>query len=255
MVFSYFTFSRSRGGRNNTGRITVRHRGQPRFQHVSYRRPFYLAPVGAKFRHRLLPPPARFRADSRLTCIQFAQSRYLLSTFPANQFTETRFVRFGTFAKAGFSSTRLFTFPRGTFVTHLQHWAGRPSVFARARGSHAQVLRRRGSYMLVRLPSGELRRISAKLFAYTAPKYADLKALHTRLKYYKAGQIRWIGRRPHVRGCAMNPVDHPHGGRTGESRPSVSPWGILTKGFKTRTKGVNSRVILRSVQQLKQQAR
>jgi large subunit ribosomal protein L2 len=255
MTFSYFTFIRGHGGRNNTGRITVRHRGKALQRPVTYRRPLYVPPAAARFRHYLLQPPARFNVSSRLTCGKISASRYLLGAFPANQFSEARFVRFGRFSRVGFSSTPLFTFPRGSFVSHLQHWVGRTAVFARARGSHAQVLRRRGSYMLVRLPSGELRRIPARLFGYAAPKYADLKALHTRPKLYKAGQARLAGRRPHVRGCAMNPVDHPHGGRTGESRPSVSPWGILTKGFKTRTKPINPRVVLRSVQLLKQLAR
>jgi large subunit ribosomal protein L2 len=255
MVLSYFTFVRGHGGRNNTGRITVRHRGKARMRRIAHPRLSYLPPAIVRFRHYLLSPPARFNASARLTCGKTSPRHYLLGVFPANQLPDGRFVRFGRFSKAGFSSTPLFTFPRGTFVSHLQHVAGRFSVFARARGSHAQVLRRRGSYMLVRLPSGELRRMSAQLFGYAAPKYTDLRALHTRSKLYKAGQVRQLGRRPHVRGCAMNPVDHPHGGRTGESRPSVSPWGILTKGFKTRTKPINPRVVLRSVQLLKQQAR
>jgi large subunit ribosomal protein L2 len=255
MILSYFTFVRGQGGRNNTGRITVRHRGKAKSRPVAYRRPSYLPPAVVRFRHYLLLPPARFRASARLTCSKLSSFHYLLGVFSSAHLPDARFVRFGRFSKTGFSSTPLFTFPRGAFISHLQHTVGRAAVFARARGSHAQILRRRGSYMLVRLPSGELRRIPARLFGYAAPKYTDLKALHTRSKLYKAGQVRHIGRRPHVRGCAMNPVDHPHGGRTGESRPSVSPWGILTKGFKTRTKPINPRVILRSVQLLKQQAR
>lgn len=125
--------------------------------------------------------------------------------------------------------------------------SGRP-VFGRARGSKVQVLRRRGSYTTVRLPSGELRRLHAKLFSFAATPEEQLFVLPV---FYKAGQIRQLGRRPHVRGCAMNPVDHPHGGRTGESRPSVTPWGVLTKGHRTRTRPVNPKIILRTVQQFK----
>jgi len=133
-------------------------------------------------------------------------------------------------------------------VNFVQHRPGGRPIFGRALGSKVQVLRRRGSYTTIKLPSGELRRLHAKLFSFAS---TDEPLSFSTSVYHKAGQIRQLGRRPKVRGCAMNPVDHPHGGRTGESRPSVTPWGELTKGRRTRTRPVDPKIILRTVQQFK----
>jgi hypothetical protein len=142
--------------------------------------------------------------------------------------------------------------PPGSFVSSLQLYKNNHPVFARAPGSYVQVMRRRGSYTTVRLPSGELRRVHALRWSIfnQFPQFS-----YRRSKYYKAGQLRQLGVRPYVRGCAMNPVDHPHGGRTGESRPSVSPWGLLTKGPRTRRRPIDPKVIIRTVRQYRNRRR
>lgn len=242
MIFFGRFFSRNTGGRNNRGRITVRHRGKPRVRRVSFHFPRFANIPG--FKYRPVPhSPSRFLVASRVST-----RRYLLAEFPLRSIDSPSNFVLGRFTGSGTSTARLYTISPGTFVNFVQlRHNGRP-VFGRAHGSKVQVLRRRGSYSTVKLPSGELRRLHAKLFSFAT---TDEPILFTPSVYYKAGQIRQLGRRPHVRGCAMNPVDHPHGGRTGESRPSVTPWGELTKGRRTRVRPINPKVILRTVQQFK----
>jgi large subunit ribosomal protein L2 len=245
MSFYQSTFSRA-GGRNNRGRITVRHRGTPRRRRYTSRFPFFLPPFRA-VRYRVQPRPTR----QLIVIAKPAPGKYSLGFFPFRLREFPYSITFGSLS-APVATARLHTIPPGTFVTFVQAaHTGRP-VFGRAPGSRVQVLRRRGSYTTIRLPSGELRRIHAKLFSFAT---TIEPATFTTPVYYKAGQIRQLGLRPHVRGCAMNPVDHPHGGRTGESRPSVTPWGILTKGHRTRTAPVNAKIILRTVQQFKRSRR
>jgi large subunit ribosomal protein L2 len=241
MAFFGRSFSRNRGGRNNRGRITVRHRGASRFRHIS----FFFPRFGAfsTYHYR----PLQTSASRFLIASKTAKRRYLVTEFPFRskvapyRFTTNRFF-------PGLSTARLFTVPPGSFVNFVQKIAGGRPVFGRAPGSRVQVLRRRGSYTTIKLPSGELRRLHAKLFSFAC---TDEALPFSTPVYYKAGQIRHLGRRPKVRGCAMNPVDHPHGGRTGESRPSVTPWGELTKGRRTRTRPIDPKIVLRTVQQFK----
>jgi large subunit ribosomal protein L2 len=245
MLFNQSTFSNA-GGRNNRGRITVRHRGAACRRQYTSRFPFFLPPFRAA-RYRARPHPTR----QLIVIAKPALGKYSLGFFPFRLRAFPDSIAFGSFS-APVATARLHTVPPGTFVTFVQaSHAGRP-VFGRAPGSRVQVLRRRGSYTTIRLPSGELRRVHAKLFSFATTIEPVAVTTPT---YYKAGQIRQLGRRPHVRGCAMNPVDHPHGGRTGESRPSVTPWGILTKGHRTRTAPVNAKIILRTVQQFKRSRR
>ena len=109
----------------------------------------------------------------------------------------------------------------------------------RSAGSYAQVMAKEGRYVLLRLPSGELRQVLGKNRA-TIGQVGNPE--HENLVIGKAGRSRWLGRRPTVRGTAMNPVDHPHGGGEGRSkgRHPVTPWGKPTKGFRTRDKSKNS---------------
>jgi len=241
MVFFGRSLSRNTGGRNNRGRITVRYRGKPQRRRASFVFPRFVTIPALKYRP-FLHSATRFLAISRVS-----KYRYLLAEFPFRSGESPYSISFGRF-NSGISAARLYTIPPGTFVNFVQQsHNGRP-VFGRSRGSRVQVLRRRGSYSTVKLPSGELRRLHAKLFSLATTEDPAPVSVPV---YYKAGQIRQLGRRPHVRGCAMNPVDHPHGGRTGESRPSVTPWGELTKGRRTRARPVNPKVVLRTVQQFK----
>ena len=260
MVSSFNSFSssfssliKSKAGRNNTGRTTVRYRSRPKFPAFFSPKTFYSQSkntfVAPSYKFRTLPD-AFFSASKVVGSLRkLSAAKYTLSFLPLHVTPPNiRVFSYGSFLSSGFSLTRMYTIPYGSRISYLQ-WSsnGRP-VFARAPGCTAQLIKRRGSFVVVKLPSGEIRKFAAVRFA--SVNNSDVRILR-RPVYYKAGQIRNLGTRPHVRGCAINPVDHPHGGRTGESRPSVTPWGLLTKGKKTRHRPYSSRVVLKSVQQLK----
>jgi large subunit ribosomal protein L2 len=238
-IFSFF--KKNLGGRNNTGRTTVRHRGAPTVKRKIFN--FFNYAVVTRRKYRFLPPTnSPFHTvcykQGNSYCISAFSSRFSFksSSFKPNSYSEE------------FCVSKLYTIPMGTFVYNIQnHLGSNTPTFGRAPGSQAQLLKRRGSFATIKLPSGEIRRVNARCYAMSAAVFRQF----VKPVYYKAGQLRNLGIRPHVRGCAINPVDHPHGGRTGESRPSVSPWAQLTKGFRTRTKVINSRLVLTSVQSLK----
>ncbi|RLJ69751.1 LSU ribosomal protein L2P [Hydrogenivirga caldilitoris] len=123
--------------------------------------------------------------------------------------------------------------PVGTIVHNIELKPGKGGQLVKAAGTEAQILGRSGSYVQVRLPSGEMRLVHERCMA-TIGKVG--LAEHELVKLGKAGRTRWLGWRPHVRGTAMNPVDHPHGGGEGRTRGKhpESPWGWKTKGYKTR---------------------
>jgi large subunit ribosomal protein L2 len=129
----------------------------------------------------------------------------------------------------------LHAVPLGTWVHNVEMQAGRGGQMCRSAGSYAQVMAKEGDYVLLRLPSGELRQIHRRCRA-TVGQVGNLE--HENRKVGKAGRSRWLGRRPVVRGTAMNPIDHPHGGGEGRSkgRHPVTPWGKPTKGYKTRAR-------------------
>ena len=243
---AYFYYRSGHGGRNNTGRITVRHRG-----HSVARRYFNFFPSLPLFstlgrRYRLFAS-SRFNSSRLGACIKTGANIYSFTTLPNFVSADPHYLRFGSYLP-GISLAKLYTIPFGSRISHVPLSLNGTPKMGRAHGSTIQLLKRRGSFVTLKLPSGEIRRVPAKYvgLATSLPSKTFFTSTFTR-----AGQVRRLGIRPSVRGCAINPVDHPHGGRTGESRPSVSPWGILTKGRKTRTKAVNKRIILLSVQQLK----
>ena len=115
----------------------------------------------------------------------------------------------------------------------------------RAAGGGAQLMAREGKYATLKLPSSEMRRVLARCLA-TVGQVGNLD--HENVSIGKAGRSRWLGRRPNVRGVAMNPVDHPHGGgegRTAGGRHPVTPWGVPTKGHKTRKKRASNKFIVK----------
>jgi large subunit ribosomal protein L2 len=136
--------------------------------------------------------------------------------------------------------------PVGAVVHNVEMVPGKGAQLARAAGTSVQIQGRDGNYVTIRLPSGELRRIHGECYA-TVGSVGNSE--HKNIVMGKAGRKRWLGRKPHQRGRAMNPVDHPHGGGEGRStggRPPVSPWGQQAKGLKTRNKRkVSSRFIVR----------
>ena len=135
--------------------------------------------------------------------------------------------------------------PLGTLVHNVELRPGKGGQIARSAGSSVQVVAKEGRYASVKMPSGELRLVTIECLA-TVGQVGNLD--HENLSIGKAGRSRWLGKRPHVRGVAMNPVDHPLGGGEGKAaggRHPVSPWGMPTKGFKTRHRKVTDRFILK----------
>jgi large subunit ribosomal protein L2 len=126
--------------------------------------------------------------------------------------------------------------PLGTTIHNLELQPGRGGQLARSAGTFVQIVGNEGKYCIVRLPSGEMRQVNARCYA-TVGQVGNQD--HFNISLGKAGRARYLGRRPKVRGVAMNPVDHPHGGGEGKSsggRHPVTPWGVPTKGYKTRKK-------------------
>ncbi|MDH4064714.1 MAG: 50S ribosomal protein L2 [Acidobacteriota bacterium] len=126
--------------------------------------------------------------------------------------------------------------PLGTMVHNVELKPGKGGQLARSAGASVQVVAREGDYVSMKMPSGEIRKVSLACMA-TVGQVGNID--HENVSIGKAGRSRWLGRRPHVRGVAMNPVDHPLGGGEGKTsggRHPVTPWGVPTKGYKTRTR-------------------
>ncbi|MFY9436398.1 MAG: 50S ribosomal protein L2, partial [Limnochordia bacterium] len=140
----------------------------------------------------------------------------------------------------------LANIPAGTVVHNIELQPGKGGQLARSAGTSAQIMAKEGSYVTLRLPSGEFRMVHQNCRA-TIGQVGNLE--HENIVVGKAGRSRHLGKRPHVRGVAMNPVDHPHGGGEGKApvgRPSpVTPWGKPTLGTKTRKKKASDRLIVR----------
>ncbi len=134
--------------------------------------------------------------------------------------------------------------PLGTMVHNVELKPGRGGQMARSAGAAVQVVAKEGAYVSVKMPSGEIRRILQECLA-TIGQVGNLD--HENVSIGKAGRNRWMGKRPHVRGVAMNPVDHPLGGGEGKTsggRHPVTPWGVPTKGYKTRTRKPSDKFIV-----------
>lgn len=135
--------------------------------------------------------------------------------------------------------------PIGTMVHNVEMKKGKGGQIARSAGASVQIMGRDAGYVLLKLSSGEVRLVLADCFATVG---VLSNAEHQNRSYGKAGRIRWLGKRPTVRGVAMNPIDHPHGGgegRTSGGRHPVTPWGVPTKGKKTRVNKRTSRLIVK----------
>jgi large subunit ribosomal protein L2 len=141
----------------------------------------------------------------------------------------------------------LSVIPSGTVIHNVELKQGKGGELIRAAGSGGRVMAKEGKYVTVRMPSGELRKIQGACWA-TVGQVGNIE--HENIKVGKAGRLRWKGRRPVVRGVAMNPVDHPHGGgegRAGQGNPHpVTPWGVPTKGYKTRKTTRTNKYIVRT---------
>jgi large subunit ribosomal protein L2 len=221
----------NKAGRNSNGRITVRHQGgghKQMYRVVDFRRD--KDGITAKV-ERLEYDPNR-SANLALLCYADGERRYIIAP---------KGVSAGTQVVSGIESPikpgnalPLRNIPVGTTVHCVEMQPGKGAQIARSAGVSVQLLAREGSYAQLRLRSGEIRRVHVDCRATIGEVGNEEHSLRT---IGKAGAMRWRGIRPTVRGTAMNPIDHPHGGgegKTAAARDPVSPWGTLTKGYKTR---------------------
>ena len=221
---------RKSGGRNNRGRITIRHRGgghKRLYRLIDFKRDKEGVPATVA---AIEYDPNR---SARIALLHYkdGEKRYILA--PVGLQVGQK-VEAGPKAdiKPG-NSLALASIPLGTMVHNVELRAGRGGQLGRSAGTTIQLMAKEGDYALLKLPSGELRRVRLGCRA-TIGQVGNLE--HENLSYGKAGRIRGLGRRSKVRGIAMNPVDHPHGGGEGRSKGNhpQTPWGKPTKGYKTR---------------------
>ena len=232
----------SKGGRNNNGRITVRHRGgghKQRYRIIDFKRDKDGVPGIVE---RLEYDPNR---SAHIALVKFTdgERRYILAP---------KGVREGAQIVSGEDSPikagnclPLRAIPVGTVIHNVEMKPGKGGQMARSAGAYVQLVAREGAYATLRLRSGEMRKIHVDCRA-TIGEVGHSE--HNLRKLGKAGASRWRGKRPTVRGVAMNPVDHPHGGgegRTSGGRHPVSPWGTPTKGAKTRSNKRTDKMIVR----------
>lgn len=231
------------GGRNSDGRMTVRHRGGGHKR--SYRK--------IDFKRNKIDIPSKVTAieydpnrSARIALLSYAdgEKRYILA--PEG-------VKVGDKIEAGpgadikpGNALPLERIPLGTSVHNVELVHGRGGQIVRSAGGYAQIMAKEGKHVQLKLPSGEVRIVRKECFA-TVGQVGNLD--HENVVLGKAGASRWRGFRPKVRGVAMNPIDHPHGGGEGKSsggRHPVTPWGVPTKGYKTRKKkNPTSKAIIR----------
>lgn len=221
---------RRTGGRNALGRMTSRHRGgghKRRYRIVDFRRNKDQVPATVA---AIEYDPNR---SARLALLNYAdgEKRYILAPVGL-RVGDAVVAGEGADIKQGNAMT-LRQIPTGTMVHNIELKPGRGGQLARGAGSAAQLMAKEGSQALLKLPSGELRYVQLACRA-TVGQVGNVD--HENVSIGKAGRNRWRGKRPHVRGMAMNPVDHPHGGGEGRSKGNhpQSPWGQPAKGFKTR---------------------
>jgi large subunit ribosomal protein L2 len=222
-----------KGGRNNQGRITTRHQGgghKRRYRLIDFKR--LKDGVPAKVAAIEYDP----NRSARIALLHYAdgEKRYILA--PARLRVGDR-VESGPAAdiKPG-NALPLANIPTGTMVHNVELKPGRGAQLARSAGASVQLVAKEGTYATMRLPSGEMRRVLLTCRA-TIGQVGNVD--HENVSGGKAGRSRWRGKRPTVRGSAMNPVDHPHGGGEGKSkggRHPVTPWGVPTLGKRTRRK-------------------
>jgi len=224
------------GGRNNNGRLTSRHIGgghKQKYRKVDFKRRKYgiaADVIGIEY------DPNR---SARIALIKYTDGEMSYILAP-DGLTVGAKVMSGNEATPDLgNSLPLSIIPLGSNIHNIEIAPGRGGQIARSAGQQATLSNREAGYALVKLPSGEIRRIHETCFA-TIGQVGNVD--HMNVASGKAGRTRWQGRRPHVRGMVMNPIDHPMGGGQGKSKGGggrhhpVSPWGQLAKGFKTRAK-------------------
>ncbi len=233
-----------KGGRNNAGRITVRHQGgghKRKYRIIDFKRDKENIP--ATVAHIEYDP----NRTARIALLHYAdgEKRYILA--PVG-------LEVGQTVLSGpeadiipGNSLKLKDMPLGTVVHNVELHPGKGGQMVRSAGSSAQIMAKEGRYAQLRLPSGEVRMILLECRA-TVGQVGNVT--HETITIGKAGRSRWLNKRPSVRGAAMNPVDHPHGGGEGKApvgrKSPVSPWGKKTLGTKTRKSKKSDKYIVRS---------
>ncbi|MDO9079567.1 MAG: 50S ribosomal protein L2 [Desulfuromonadales bacterium] len=229
-------------GRNNAGRITSRHMGgghKRRYRLIDFRRDKKEIP--AKVVSIEYDPNRSSRIA--LLCYADGEKRYIIAPHGLSV-GDVIIASEGADIKPG-NAMPIRTIPQGTWVHNVELKVGKGGQLARSAGTYAMIAAKDGKYAQLRLPSGEVRLVLQDCCA-TIGQVGNLD--HENVKIGKAGRNRWLGIRPQSRGVAMNPVDHPHGGGEGKSsggRNPVTPWGIPTKGYKTRGNKRTDRFIVR----------
>ncbi|MDH4223541.1 MAG: 50S ribosomal protein L2 [candidate division Zixibacteria bacterium] len=231
-----------KGGRNNFGRITCRYRGggSKRFYRV------------IDFKRNKLDIPAKVKSieydpnrSTRIALLHYkdGEKRYILAPLGLTV-GDTVIAGENVEIRSG-NAVPLSKIPLGTMIHNIELRRGKGGQIARTAGSMAQLMAKEGDYGHLRLPSGEIRLIRQECYA-TIGQLSNID--HENISYGKAGRSRWLGRRPRVRGVAMNPVDHPMGGGEGKSsggRHPCTPWGKATKGLKTRKRKLSDSLIVK----------
>ncbi|MFC3117226.1 50S ribosomal protein L2 [Cellvibrio fontiphilus] len=230
------------GGRNNTGRITTRHVGGGHKQHyrvVDFRRNKDGIPATVE---RIEYDPNR-TAYIALVCYADGERRYIIA--PKGLSAGDKIESGNTAAIKVGNALPIRNIPLGSVIHCVELKPGKGAQVARSAGASAQLVARDGAYATLRLRSGEMRKVLSDCRA-TLGEVSNSE--HNLRSLGKAGAKRWLGIRPTVRGVAMNPVDHPMGGgegRTSGGRHPVSPWGVPTKGYKTRSNKRTDNMIVR----------
>jgi large subunit ribosomal protein L2 len=230
------------GGRNNDGRMTIRFRGSGHkrlYRRIDFKRDKHGVPA------KVMAIEYDPNRSARIALLSYAdgEKRYILVP---HGLTLNDTVQSGPDAevKPG-NALPLANMPLGTTIHNIELKPGKGGQLIRSAGGFAQVMGRDEAYVQIRLKSGEVRRILSSCMA-TVGQVGNLD--HENVSVGKAGRSRWKGRRPHVRGVVMNPVDHPHGGgegKSGQGNPHpVSPWGLPTKGYKTRKNKATDKFII-----------
>ncbi|MEQ8165105.1 MAG: 50S ribosomal protein L2 [Alphaproteobacteria bacterium] len=230
------------GGRNNNGHMTARHRGgghKRSYRLIDFKRAKRDMPGVVE---RIEYDPNR-SAHIALVKYEDGELAYILA--PQRLAAGDQVVAAERADIKPGNAMPMRNMPVGTIVHNVEMKPGAGGKLARSAGAYAQLIGRDGGYAQLRLGSGEVRMVRQECVATVG---AVSNADHQNQKFAKAGRSRWKGKRPHVRGVAMNPVDHPHGGgegRTSGGRHPVSPWGVQTKGKKTRRNKSSDRLIIR----------
>lgn len=230
------------GGRNNNGRITKRHTGgghKRKYRVIDFKRDKKEIPA------RVVSIEYDPNRSSRIALLNYAdgEKRYILAPVGLEVGAEVVASESADIQPGNAMAIRAI--PLGTWVHNVELKAGKGGQLARSAGAYAMIAAKEGRYVQLRLPSGEVRLVLQECCA-TVGQVGNTD--HENVKIGKAGRNRWLGKRPQSRGVAMNPVDHPHGGGEGKSsggRHPVTPWGVPTKGYKTRTNKRTDRFIVR----------